>query len=835
MNKRKRNYRNILATAAALLLAAGLAAVTAPAGLMAAASDSALEAYQSAVVPVYELPPIPELPENPSSTESVYGGDAQAPSGAPAPVASSSVSPALSADTVAPQLSGFTPADGSVIGPSATFSASFYDPEPSNGMAPGTVMIHIDNAHQFGCTITDTSISCNKSGLTGGSHTVQAFACDIDYNCSSSTWYITVDAIAPAVSGNQPTGTINSSVTAVSAVFSDSGSGVNPATAVVTLDGAGALPGCSVSAAGVSCPVTGLGEGSHSASVEVSDQVGNHASKAWTFSVDTAAIGVSGQSPAHGGWQTNPSPTISVNFMNAGTGVIDPSTVALLIDGVDVSASADCQSTGISYTPLSPQLEDGWHTVSVTVQDNAGHEGSSSWSFGVDTTPPVIAGASPTGTTDARPAITAAFSDDGSGVDLQTASITVDGQDGTGAATISTGGISYVPTEALGPGSHNVQLSVGDVAGNQQTAAWSFTTAQAPQLPQPKPASTPTSTPSSAPAPAATTGSQPTLVEYWLNDGPVALFGGGGSWSLTGFQANANAYYLPWYGSGEENGQAADEISIKNQGAGEAIVNIFVAGERRWDGKVVEAGSETIRMPNVTGGPVMIICPSGQTLEAIHHIKNPDGTVESTPAVAEDALESELLLPRYEAPAAGQGSALLAIANVGQQEAAVDVYVGDPAAPESLKGHYAIATNAAARSDLPAANGGPVRIVSTNGQPLVASIETSRPVSGQGIRSVIMATGLTRLETTFIIERGPSDGGGILKLFIANPNDRDLEVELKIAGQVVTDPAEPDNELPVISRQSVRMIDLAGLPEGRIEIDCTGCNLGEGLLAEGAD
>lgn len=832
--------------ATALLLAAGLAAVTAPSGLLAAAAVPALEADTSAVAPVYQTPETPQAPEAPpastspdSSTGSVYGDDSQngsgpqtPPGGAAPGTGNGSIRPIEWADTTAPQLSGFTPADGSVIGPAATFGASFYDPEPSDGIAPGSVMIHIGGAHQPGCVITASSISCAVSGLADGPYPkkeVKAYACDIHYQCGTATWYVTVDSTAPAISGNQPTGTINTTAATVSAAFSDNISGVDPATAVVTLDGASAS-GCSASATGISCPATGLSEGPHSVSMAVNDLVGNHSTHNWNFIVDTTAIGVTGQSPAEGSWQMNPSPTISVDFVKTGTGDIDPSGVALFIDGIDVSASADCQSTGVSYTPLTPHLEDGWHTISVTVQDNAGHDGSSSWSFGIDSTAPAITGTSPTGSADAKPTIAAAFSDVGSGIDLQSLAFTLDGQDATNVTKITADSISFVPVMALASGSHNVQLSVGDTAGNQQTAAWSFKTTPAPQTSTPTPA--PVSFPASVST--ATAGTQPTLVEYWLSGGSAAIIGGGGSWSLTGFQVSANAYYLPWYESGEETGHEPDEIFIKNQGAGEAIVNIFVAGERRWEGKVPEGGSETVRMSNVIGGPVKIICPSGQSLEVTQRLKNPDGALEIMPAVAEDALESELLLPRYEAPAAGQGSSLMTIANAGQQEAAVDVYIGDPGIPESLKGHYTIAANAASRSDMPDVSGGPVHIIATNGQPLVASIETRHPGNGQDIRTEIPATGLTRLETIFVIERETAQSGSnqFTKLFIANPNDSDLEVELKIAGEMVSDPAEPDSELPVISRQSLRMIDLTGLPGGRIEIDCTGCNLGEGLLTE---
>lgn len=822
MKKRNRNHRNLSATLFALLLAAGLVAVTTPAGELAAAT-SAVAAYSDAAASEYQTPETPAVPETPpdDASDEVYGGNAgTADTGASGNGSASLV--AAATDTTPPQLSGFIPADGSLIGPAATFGASFLDPAPSDGIAPSTVMIHIDNRHQYGCTITDSSISCNKSGLTDGPHRVQAYACDIDYNCSSSTWNITVDAIAPAITGNQPTGTLNSTAATVTAAFSDTVAGVDPASAAVTLDGA-AMAGCAVTAAGASCPAAGLAEGSHSVSVGVNDLVGNHAAQTWTFTVDTAAVGVSGQSPAAGTWQTSSSPTISVAFIKAGTGEVDPASINLYIDGVDVSAGADCQSTGLSYTPLSPQLEDGWHTVSVTVRDNAGHDGSSSWSFGVDTAPPAVSGASPTGTAAASPTISAEFSDSGSGIATQTAAITLDGEDNTSGATITAGGISFVPAEALAAGSHSVQFSISDSAGNEQTAVWSFTSVAAPQTPAAP----------STPAPITTPGSLPTMVEVWL-DGGFLAGSGGGAWSISGFLASANAYYLPWYESGEASGRTADEIVIKNTGAGEAVVNLFIAGERRWEGKVAEGGSATATVPNVTGGLVKIVCPSGQPLEVTHNIKNPDGKAAGTAGIAEEALEAELLLPRYEAPAAGQGSSQLVIANAGGQEAAIDVYVGDPGAPESLKKHFTIAANAAARSDLPDVHGGPVRIICTNGQPLVAGIENLRPVKGQDIRQEIIATGVTRLETRSVIARDAAGSGADMpqNLYLANPNDRDLEVELKIAGETIDLDAQLDEELPLIPRQSLKQIDLSGLPAGPIEIVCSDCGLGEGLLGE---
>lgn len=861
MKRMKSSHRSILASVTALMLATALWAAAAPSGILAAAgtaatasADAAADTYSdgntvpdsSATVPVYEEP-VPEPQPSP------------APEAAPAAAPASSLTPRdakpavggggaaipvpAAADTTAPVFGSLTPADGSLIGPAATFSASFSDPEPSVGINQNTIMLHIDNRHQFGCAITSTSITCNKSGLKDGPHKLEAFACDTNFNCNTATWRVTVDAVAPAISGNHPTGTINTRGTTLAAAFSDSGSGVDPATVVVTVDGTPAS-GCSAAASGVSCPVSGLSDGDHSAHVEVADRLGNRATQTWTFSVDAGSIGVSGHSPADGAWLADSAPQVKVDFTAAGSGVIDPSGVTLLIDGVDVSAGADCQSAGISYTPASPRLADGWHTVTVTVRDSAGHTGTSTWTFGVDTTPPGIGGAGPTGTVDAKPQISAGFSDSGSGVDPLSVVMILDGQEITSAATIDAAGITFVPGEAMVPGAHGVQLSVADQAGNRQTASWSFETAAAPAEADPDP--DPNPVPAFIP-PAATPGTPPTMTEYWMNDGPIAIISNGGTWSISGFPASANVYYLPWYESGSAQSVAApvpgDEINIRNAGAGEAVVNIFVGSDRHWEGKIPEGGAETARLEGVSGGPVKIVCPSGQALEVTRRIKNPDGSAAETRAVPEEDLEAELLLPAYETPPAAEGRSLLVIANPSLQEAAVDVYVGDPAIPESLKGQYTIGSGTAARTELPGVSGGPVRIVCRNGQPLVAGIDAERrqeqggPAGSTGVRRAgILATGLSRLESFYVMERKDGQTGKApSRLLVANPNDFDIAVELKVGGETVNDPDDQDSDRLQIPGEGLKILDLAALPAGTIEISCGQCGLGEGILATAGD
>ncbi|MHB9112019.1 MAG: Ig-like domain-containing protein [Thermoleophilia bacterium] len=812
-----RKRRNILSAPLALLMAVSLLTTIAPPVLFAntvntASGEASTDNAAMAAYPGSEEP----RPATDATDQASGGGSPEMVSKLPqitatAPAAFASSQLITMADTTPPLITAYSPANGAVTGSSLTISASYSDPEPSVGIKPSTAMIHIDNRHQFGTIITETDITLNKTGLTDGSHKLEAFICDNNYNCTVATWNITVDATAPVISGAQPTGTVNATSATITASFSDgTGTGIDPATASVSLDGVGLNPACVTSAAGVSCASGSLGEGAHEVQVEVSDLVGNRAVKNWGFTVNTAAIAVTGQVPDDGSWQTSALPAIQATFQRAGAGIIDSSSITVLLDGTDISADAECSPDGIVYRPSS-RLSEGPHTVLVTLRDDAGHTGRSEWNFTVDTIPPLIVNKTPSGTVaGAQPNISAELIEEGSGIDPDSLNLAVDGINATSLAAMTGNLVSYTPPETLTPGPHGVQLAVRDLAGNQQVSAWGFS------VPQPPTPSRPSVTPLVT--------KQLTLVEYWQSYSSMS--GAEGNWIISGFVSFPSTYYLPWYDSARTAGPFKDELVIRNQGAGGAIVNVLLGGEIKWQGKIDENGSETIQMPDTTGGPLKIICPSGQPLEVVHRVTGANGAVSETPAIAETDLESILLLPWYETRPAGEGSSSLVIANAGAEEAAVDVYVGDPDQPESLKGHYSIGPDSAARTILTDTSGGPVRIVSTNNQPLLADLRVIK----QDSYSETFATGLSQLGDRFMLD---TSGDGVQQssgLHVGNGNERGLQVEVRIGEELLRDPDNPDNEYFTIPRHGARAISLNPIPGKQVEVSCTSCLFGEGIV-----
>lgn len=74
--------------------------------------------------------------------------------------------------------------------------------------------------------------------------------------------------------------------------------------------------------------------------------------------------------------------------MDDGIGV-NPAETRLFVDDQEVTSAAHSGPNRITYTPASP-LSDGVHTVKIIVVDKAGNTSSASWSFTVDTLPPIV-------------------------------------------------------------------------------------------------------------------------------------------------------------------------------------------------------------------------------------------------------------------------------------------------------------------------------------------------------------------------------------------------------------------------------------------------------------
>lgn len=197
---------------------------------------------------------------------------------------------------------------------------------------------------------------------------------------------------------------------------------------------------------------------------------------------DNAGPVINNISPVKDAVITESQPIISAAYTDAVSGV-DISSISLKIGTINVTAQAQITETGLTYTPAE-DLKDGKYRVQLTVTDRVGNKTTFTWNFTVDsgfstdTTPPEIISISPgeneTVTTQ-QPEIIVTYTDDLSGIDMDSIVLTVNGVDVTSAVNVETTQITYISTQEMPVGKVMVRLAVWDKTGNKTYHTWEFT------------------------------------------------------------------------------------------------------------------------------------------------------------------------------------------------------------------------------------------------------------------------------------------------------------------------------------------------------------------------
>ncbi|MEK7298911.1 MAG: Ig-like domain-containing protein, partial [Candidatus Margulisiibacteriota bacterium] len=184
---------------------------------------------------------------------------------------------------------------------------------------------------------------------------------------------------------------------------------------------------------------------------------------------------ISNVQPANGGLLAVSAPTISGVFADNLSG-INTAIVKILLDGADRTSQANVTAAGFDFVPAG--LADGAHTLSINIADNAGNSAQSTTIFTTDTTPPVISRLAPADGSlldTATPTISGEFNDSGSGVDLQSIQMLLNGTNITAQATVTTDGFNFTPVTGLNNGDYNLVVIVGDMVGNTTQKTSVFT------------------------------------------------------------------------------------------------------------------------------------------------------------------------------------------------------------------------------------------------------------------------------------------------------------------------------------------------------------------------
>ncbi|MDX6551090.1 MAG: large repetitive protein [Gaiellales bacterium] len=310
--------------------------------------------------------------------------------------------------------------------------------------------------------------------LAYGQHTVTWSASDAAGNHRDAFWtFVVVDSAPPTLSYPLPADgdAFEARRPVVSFDLADAGSGIDPATLRVLLDGIEVAPfGSLVGGSFAFQPADDLGFGHHVVNVAVSDREGNAMPPVrWSFDVvDGTAPVLSDVRPDDGASGPDRTPPISFAVADDGGSGVDADSITLLLDGVDVTAGGSFAGGRFAYTPVAP-LGFGVHTLSAGAADRAGNRSAAlTWRFEVrDETPPVVAGLLPAAGSTVAGATVIGFdvSDLGSGIDDATLSVMVDGSDVAGWGSLSGGRFRYAPGN-LGAGVHTIAVTVSDRAGN---------------------------------------------------------------------------------------------------------------------------------------------------------------------------------------------------------------------------------------------------------------------------------------------------------------------------------------------------------------------------------
>lgn len=322
-----------------------------------------------------------------------------------------------------------------------------------------------------------TATLSGSFAFVDGSNSITALITNLAGTVGSTTGTFQVDTIPPSISFQAPPAQTSSSTPTVIILYSDSGSGVNPFSLKVSLDGADVstliAPGPN-SATGVLQVSPVLTDGTHQLSATVADLAGNVSSPATlSFVVDTKPPVVT-LTPANNSFLNSSTPSITVQYNDGnGTGVNTSTLHVQLQQGANppVDISDDFQIAAQQATgaiPAGSPLNDGTYTLTAMVSDAVGNVGSASSTFEIDTVPPLGIIQAPAAnaifnTSAINVIIT--YSDDRSGVDTTRIALTVDGVNQTPSLTVGPSQASgTLPT--LPDGAHNIQLTVYDRAGN---------------------------------------------------------------------------------------------------------------------------------------------------------------------------------------------------------------------------------------------------------------------------------------------------------------------------------------------------------------------------------
>ena len=178
----------------------------------------------------------------------------------------------------------------------------------------------------------------------------------------------------------------------------------------------------------------------------------------------------------------------------------------------------------------------------------------------------------------------------------------------------------------------------------------------------------------------------------------------------------SSEYNFTWYDAKPENDMRANWILIGNQDTGSASVDVYIGGNKMASYTIPEGQRITPQYPGVMDGPVKVVSTNGKKLLVSQRILFRDSFEEFQGLVSQD-FGTDLWFTWYDSvPAHWMNGNWILIANKGVASANVNVYVGG-----TLSQQLTLPVGANVPLSFSNLAAGPVRVVSTNGVPLLAT------------------------------------------------------------------------------------------------------------------
>ncbi len=655
------------------------------------------------------------------------------------------------------------------------------------------------------------ALAAEKQPMEDGTHTVRVKVTDGQQNVSEYTWDFTIDRTPPELTPPSVCGqtVMSDTVADITYTYSDATSGIDPGSVTMYIDGNAVA--AQVDAAQAVYTATGLADGAHQVSLDVSDAAGNQYGHACTFTVDTQPPEIQAVSPAAGGQVRIDNPVIEGSWSDAGAGV-DQCSATIELDGEDVTAAAALGEYGFSFQAQGLAL--GTHQVHVTVSDQVGRTADYTWEFEYIETITYYAP-----WYDSKP-------ENGmrgnwiiiSNLEDQDAYVTID----IGGEPMPNP--DYKPPAADGAS----QAEYTDAGSDQYGAAADQYTFVVPAHDR------------ITPSFAGVTGGPVRVVSQNAKELLVSqrvLFGDSFNEVMAVRDSDLDSeYYFTWYDSKPENGMRGDWILVGNPSSdASADVYIEIGGQGMGQWQIPPGGIVTPSFPNVMAGPVKVTCTSCGPDRAIIASQRVifNGSFTEAMGIPSASLDDEYYFTWYDSkPENGMRGDWILVGNPSS-DASADVYIeigGErmlnplPGAPKNT--HFYVPPHGIITPSFPGVMDGPVHVICSNcggGMKLFAS----QRVLFRSSFEEVQGTSPEQMGTSAVFGWYDLKSEGMAGdwILVGNNANAAVHVYISVGGQHVGGP-----DPYVIDAFSRVTPSFAGVMGGPVEVVCENCNYGQKLI-----